>query len=149
LWHGDAWTFIAWGGFHGLLIAAHHLLTRRKKRRRSRFRIARLAKAFVFFHLTALGWLIFRAQSLDQAWDFLRRILVDFSLTAADIPMLFMPLFYIFILLGFETLGCSRDDPRSIPGWRFGLGPVLVTALILILIVFYAPAGQDFIYARF
>jgi D-alanyl-lipoteichoic acid acyltransferase DltB (MBOAT superfamily) len=149
LWHGAAWTFVVWGGYHGLLIALHHLLARRKKRRRRSSKIAMLAKAFAFFHLTALGWLIFRAQSLNQAWDFLRRIFVDFPVAAADIQMLFMPIFYLFILLGLEALGCSRDDPRSIPGWRFGLGPALVTVLILLLIFFYAPAGQDFIYARF
>jgi len=149
LWHGAAWTFVVWGGYHGILIALHHLLVRRRKKRRSRSGFLRLAKAFVFFHLTALGWLIFRAHSLGQAWDFLRRIFVDFPPAAADIKMLFMPLFYCFILWGLESLGCSRDDPRSIPGWRYGLGPALVTALILLLIVFFAPASQDFIYARF
>ncbi len=30
LWHGAAWTFVAWGAFHGLLITASHRLSRVK-----------------------------------------------------------------------------------------------------------------------
>ena len=29
LWHGAAWTFVAWGSLHGVFLAGHALLRQR------------------------------------------------------------------------------------------------------------------------
>jgi alginate O-acetyltransferase complex protein AlgI len=149
LWHGAAWTFVLWGGYHGILIALQHLLTRRGKKKRTKSQAVRMVKIFSFFNLTALGWLIFRAKSLGQAWDFLRRILFDFSVSSDDLTMMFLPCFFCLILFVLELWVRNSDDPRKSPGWRYGLGPAAVTILILLLIFFSAPTGQDFIYSQF
>lgn len=148
LWHGAAWTFVAWGGYHGVLLAGHHLLARRKKKRSRSGRTLWL-KRLAFFHLLALGWLVFRSQSLGRAWGHLHAILADFSFSVRDCETAFLPLFYCTLWWLLERLGCSRDDPRSIPGWRFGLGPALVACLLLLLVIFGATSGPAFLYARF
>ena len=59
LWHGAAWTFVLWGAFHGAGLAAEHLLG-------GRLRLPVWAKWVGFFHLVVLGWVMFRAQGIDD-----------------------------------------------------------------------------------
>ena len=70
LWHGAAWTFIAWGAFHGAIITATHYLANLKVF--SRFNannsfIAKLFKWAITFYLILLGWVLFRAADINSA----------------------------------------------------------------------------------
>jgi alginate O-acetyltransferase complex protein AlgI len=71
LWHGAAWTFVAWGLYQGLLLVAHRLAEPYLARIRPVEPIDRACWAglrmIVTFHLVCLGWLLFRASSLEQA----------------------------------------------------------------------------------
>ena len=80
LWHGAAWTFVAWGAYQGLLLITYKALQPRIARLWERVprRLEKTARALAvvgFFHLVCLGWLIFRAGSLEQVWFMLDRIL--------------------------------------------------------------------------
>jgi alginate O-acetyltransferase complex protein AlgI len=67
LWHGAKWNFVAWGGYHGLLLGYERW--RGKTSLYSRFpRTARIAITFV---LTLLAWVLFRAESLSAAGQYL------------------------------------------------------------------------------
>ncbi len=77
LWHGAAWTFVAWGAFHGLLIAGTHALA--SWRPLARLRDAGSAGVKVLqwaatFYLVLLGWVLFRAQTIGGAVDMLGRM---------------------------------------------------------------------------
>jgi alginate O-acetyltransferase complex protein AlgI len=67
LWHGAAWTFVAWGGFHGLLLAVE-----RARGKRSLFaglpRPARVAGTFL---LVLVSWVLFRSPTLGHAVRYL------------------------------------------------------------------------------
>lgn len=70
LWHGAAWTFVAWGVFHGLIIVATHYLAALQpliKFSRSEFVGARLLKWAMTFYLVLIGWVFFRAQDFGDA----------------------------------------------------------------------------------
>jgi len=70
LWHGANWTFVAWGFFHGTLLVLYRFWPAALKPGVV-FGKIRPALSFVswliFFHLTMIGWLLFRAGSLSQA----------------------------------------------------------------------------------
>lgn len=61
LWHGAAWTFVAWGAMHGAMIALYRLWTKTGYR----------MPGYLARTLTLLGvffaWVLFRAASIDQA----------------------------------------------------------------------------------
>ena len=63
LWHGAAWNFLVWGGFHGLLLAVE-----RTRSKRSLFaplpRPLRVAGTFL---LVLVSWVIFRSDTLSNA----------------------------------------------------------------------------------
>lgn len=63
LWHGAAWTFVLWGTYHGVLLAAHRLAVARRATPRTPPWLRRL----VTFHLLAFGLILFRAGNLDVA----------------------------------------------------------------------------------
>ena len=71
LWHGAAWTFVAWGGWHGGLLVLNHLW----RAIIARFRLEavagaapmRLAGWALTFFLVMLGWVLFRSDGFDTA----------------------------------------------------------------------------------
>ena len=75
LWHGAGWTFLAWGAWHGVGLAGHRWWQAlRGKRKPSPAAWARFARAFLTFHFVLIGWIFFRASSLDTARDILYQI---------------------------------------------------------------------------
>ncbi|HYJ09820.1 MAG TPA: MBOAT family protein, partial [Polyangiaceae bacterium] len=75
LWHGANLTFVVWGGLHGLLLAATRAFQELRGGRASVPRgPVRLVLVLLTFHAVALGWLFFRARSLDDALLMLGRL---------------------------------------------------------------------------
>ena len=75
-WHGANWTFIAWGAYHAILFLPLILLGMNRKYT-NQVAEGRLLptwnealQIFVTFGLAVLGWIIFRAETITQAWDF-------------------------------------------------------------------------------
>lgn len=71
LWHGAGWTFIAWGAWHGLLITLNHAwrdFVAKGKPSESGVVVRRL---FTFLAVM-IGWVFFRANSIDTAFRILR-----------------------------------------------------------------------------
>jgi D-alanyl-lipoteichoic acid acyltransferase DltB (MBOAT superfamily) len=63
LWHGAGWTFVLWGGYHGILIAMNHLL----RRILPNISLPPESKKIFVFILVMLGWIIFRSDSIEVA----------------------------------------------------------------------------------
>lgn len=76
LWHGAAWTFVAWGGLHGLYLAVERFLKSRFGRARwVRHICAQLAFAVITYGLILLTWVFFRAADFAGAMNILRSML--------------------------------------------------------------------------
>jgi len=70
LWHGAAWTFVAWGAFHGAIITFTHYLSslaRFKRFEQSSAKAITLFKWAITFYLILIGWVFFRATDLNSA----------------------------------------------------------------------------------
>lgn len=66
LWHGAGWTFIVWGAWHGLWLVVERI-------RRGMGPMGRVGPMgrFTTFVLVTLGWIVFRAADLSEAWRML------------------------------------------------------------------------------
>ena len=79
-WHGASWTFVAWGALHAtllipLIIAGknrRHLVITTTKRVLPT--LGESTKILSTFLLVTLGWILFRADSLPHAWNYLAGI---------------------------------------------------------------------------
>ena len=63
LWHGAAWTYVLWGGLHGLLIA----LERACGRRTLYAALPRPVQVLITFVILHFTWVLFRANDLSHA----------------------------------------------------------------------------------
>jgi alginate O-acetyltransferase complex protein AlgI len=61
LWHGASWTFVIWGAYHGVLLAAY--------RRFSSLwdRLPRVVRQISMFLLALFGWVLFRSTGFGMA----------------------------------------------------------------------------------
>jgi D-alanyl-lipoteichoic acid acyltransferase DltB (MBOAT superfamily) len=83
VWHGANWTFIAWGGIHGITMIAGRLTAPLRSRITIGIGLTRLPRLHKFLRIMCViviavtAWVFFRAQSLAEAllilqgfWDF-------------------------------------------------------------------------------
>jgi alginate O-acetyltransferase complex protein AlgI len=67
LWHGPAWTFIAWGVYHGTFIMLERYALARQLKR-----LWLPLQNIYSLLIISCGWVLFRAADLDQATGFWR-----------------------------------------------------------------------------
>jgi alginate O-acetyltransferase complex protein AlgI len=76
LWHGAAWTFVVWGGLHGLYLSAERFLTARIGHLTLwRTLPAKIALALITYGLVNITWVFFRARDFGTASRMLRSML--------------------------------------------------------------------------
>ena len=75
-WHGANWTFIAWGAYHAILFLPL-ILTGKNRKYTNQIAEGRIlptlketGQILLTFFLAVIGWIIFRAESIGQAWEF-------------------------------------------------------------------------------
>jgi D-alanyl-lipoteichoic acid acyltransferase DltB (MBOAT superfamily) len=72
LWHGAAWTFVIWGGLHGITLAIHRARGAYEPSGRPREPTVDDVSAIAgTFLLVSFLWVFFRAESFAGAIDFL------------------------------------------------------------------------------
>jgi len=76
LWHGASWTFIVWGGLHGLYLAAERALGKLLPGSGlPRLRLGRLLLTLLTFVLVCIAWVFFRASTFEKAFAVLAPML--------------------------------------------------------------------------
>lgn len=154
LWHGASWVFILWGGYQGALLIGHRITQPWLKSLGKPLRpwlkkpVRRAFKILVTFHLVAFGWIIFRAESVRQAWEMISSIPTRFGVV--DLGRLLPLLQFAGPLIVIELIEAvlKRDDLHRVavvPVW----GKTIVYAVFAYLIVFYGASAQSFIYMQF
>ena len=72
LWHGAAWTFVAWGGMHGLMLVINNIFRDILKKFGfdgiRNFALYKCASVILTFVCVAMAWVFFRAESFQSAW---------------------------------------------------------------------------------
>ena len=78
IWHGSSLTFLMWGFYHGTLLALNHALKQVLPNFKLPFKNLKNYltgfKVAATFVLVCLGWVIFRAHDVQQAFDLLKSI---------------------------------------------------------------------------
>jgi alginate O-acetyltransferase complex protein AlgI len=160
LWHGPTWTYVLWGGMHGLALWGHHLYDERYKglcrkdrawvaRRKARpYLLASWALTQFFFLLTLVP---FRAPTIEGAWAFAQALVGAGG--AAGVPERFGVQFAacVAFFAGYHLLevgpgprlkGRFESLPAPVRGVAYGL--------LLAFLFVYVPVGAStFIYAQF
>jgi D-alanyl-lipoteichoic acid acyltransferase DltB (MBOAT superfamily) len=67
LWHGPKWTFVIWGGLHGVALALNRAWRERFGERLTSTTLLRALSTLGTFHFVLLAWVFFRADSVRNA----------------------------------------------------------------------------------
>lgn len=157
LWHGANWTFICWGLFHATLLAVYNIFGINTKYKYvvayGRFlpNVKEMLQMVLTFLLAVIGWIIFRAETMSQAVDYLTAMCRN---RFFDITALYgvKELCFGLALLLVEwlqrdkqhALQFSNMRPFNYKMFRWG-----VYYLILMAIAGFAGTSQTFIYFQF
>jgi len=148
LWHGAAWTFVLWGVYQGLVLGVARGIADMRLPLRHTWQ--KVALGVVMFHITCYGWLIFRAQSATQVWDFTGRLVTDPSLTATTWHTLLVPfLFIVSPLLVVHIYQARHDDELAVLRLPRAVRYAVYGAVGWLTLVFGNFQGGEFIYFQF
>ncbi len=151
LWHGANWTFVVWGGLHGLYLAAERWIRDRTGVRGEPVRwINRLALGLLTYALVNVTWVFFRAHTFGGA----ARILQGMFGLAADAEPVLATIYMIKVgvliacIVATHWFMRDRELERVVsrtPWWLTGL----VCATMLFAVIVTQGAGTAFIYFQF
>lgn len=154
-WHGANWTFIAWGAYHAVLFLPLILLGMNRKytnqvaEGRWLPNVKETGQILLTFMLAVIGWIIFRATSISEAWSILKGI-CDVSLFSMPMVIsgLKKTLFFIAVMLVVEWIDRDKGHGLSLSGLPQWVRFVVLYGLILIMLEFMGHS-QSFIYFQF
>ncbi len=152
LWHGAAWNFVVWGGFHGLFLVLDRLFLLRWSER-----MGKIPSVMLTYLITLVGWVLFRSESLSDAWIYLGRM---FSFSGGYPGWMLDTQFWAMLLVGaffgfygmFGTIEKWQmqviDQPYN--GRKLWIGGGIALVLLLFSLASVTSAGfNPFIYFRF
>jgi len=152
LWHGAAWTFILWGAYQGCLIVIYRKIKPFfSSNNKYSEKIWFVLKVVFFFHVTCLGWLIFRAQSVEQILIMLQALIFhwqDITLYKFfDLLNMLNP--YVPIIIFVQILQYWKKDLMIIYKLPMFLRATLYYVFSLLLIIYGVTGAKAFIYFQF
>lgn len=152
LWHGANWTFLAWGGLHGILLCGYRWWASQgglPAKNAATFGFSRLMRMVLMFHLVCVSWLLFRAESIAQAGSMGWLLLTDFTWTPLASMVLGMLVFCAGPLLIYEAWLEFRGDLESLLASHWRWRGLAYSYALLMCLCFPPPAAGTFIYFQF
>ncbi len=160
LWHGAAWTFVIWGVYHGFLSAGHRFykgLTGKLGASAQKLLASKLyhvLAVFIFFHMTVIGWVFFRASNFSEAIMLIKKMVrIDRFVIPEDFTHLFLLCAELYLLHIIEFL-IVKHFSKIASIWQRKM-PAIVKgafyAALATVILYYLASGEgtSFIYFQF
>ncbi len=148
LWHGASANFVLWGAFHGAILIVHRLWRQRIGAPNEGLLPVTLSR-IAMFAFTVYGWMLFRVTDWDLLRAYHETLLSDFTqgslalITLASLAP-YIALAVIIDLVESRALPTGYGEPRG----RYVLAPYLA-ALAIIIVIYGAESGGEFIYFKF
>ena len=157
LWHGANWTFVLWGALHGGIMAFERFLTGGNKNKSAWPKLIALPLTFL---IVMIGWVLFRASDVSNAFDMYAGMIGQNGLALSDTIAwqisnlqyftLFMAYALIFISPFIMKTGKKIIGERT---WAYELSfakQLVVAVLFLIAIAkLIAQSYSPFLYFQF
>lgn len=158
-WHGANWTFIVWGGLHGLFFLPLLLAGRNRQNLEyndSNKWLPDLREGMNMlgtFLIVCLAWVFFRAENIGHAMNYVIGIFsypyVDSSLNEI-LDQAAMPFLLVAMLLTVEWVQRFKQHGLEFTNDRVSAGLRYLTYYgLLAMILIYGESNQDFIYFQF
>lgn len=153
LWHGANWTFVFWGGLHGIYQVVGDITTPCRNKINDFFHMRtdtfsyKAARMLLTFVLTLFAWIFFRVDTISQGFDYVERafkywdpwVIFDSTIFAVGLSqvemfILFICLLMLFVVSIIQYTKHIRFDEMMLRqnGWfQFIVFYVLVMSIII------------------
>lgn len=155
LWHGANWTFVAWGGLHGIYLWVEKFFRDRKNKiadedtTTSALNLGFLY-AFLTFMMVNITWVFFRSDTFGKSWQLLQSmffITTDGKPLLTTLEILKVAIIIPAILLFHWFMRNTKVlDVAYKLSW-FWLG--IVWSTLILLLIWSQESGSSFIYFQF
>lgn len=149
LWHGAAWTFVVWGGLHGLYLVVHRRMGVSDRSETAIPTWRDIPAIFGTFHLVAFSWIFFRAESFTEAWNVVSGIAMlreglgfPFRGLSLVVPAVLAMTFIDLV----QRRGQRHEAFLTIPSFAQG---AIYGAFVVAVVVFSGLETVDFLYFQF
>lgn len=161
LWHGASWTFVLWGGIHGICqIIENRIkeatgLTREKEKTLTK--PVKILLTLLTFCIVSYAWMFFRANSISEAFYIVRSMFTDLSISGAMEQMtmsgrsVVKTTLAIILLIIFDLFNERKDMLMQLSRLKTPLKWVIyiVSAIVVIALKVNNQFAQEFIYFKF
>jgi D-alanyl-lipoteichoic acid acyltransferase DltB (MBOAT superfamily) len=155
LWHGANWTFIAWGFYHALLFLPLILLSKNRKNtniiaENQKFpTLKELLSMGITFGLVVLGWILFRAESIGQAFHYIAEL---WHFDTLKIPLILINMrtfYFIMLMLIVEWIQRRKQHGLQLDNLKYIVLRWLIYLVFICLIWAFGGEQETFIYFQF
>jgi D-alanyl-lipoteichoic acid acyltransferase DltB (MBOAT superfamily) len=159
LWHGAAWTFVAWGSLHGIYLCINHAWNHYGPAVAPRFaRSANIAAFILTFLSVVVAWVLFRADSLPSAIYVLSRMADPTQIAFGRGEMAYAAFIMIYAaiawfapntqtIMGYDHK--NRTVGQALGAWQKRTVFLYATAAVLAFGILGIQQHSEFIYFRF
>ncbi len=144
LWHGAQWSFVVWGLWHGLFLCFERIPFVKKALEK----VPRSISTIYALLVVLVGWVLFRAESLAAALDYLASMFSFNFVPGMDATSLIDVQTGIALLIG--LIFCAKLPKVRVNAFTQALGTVAALALLVFSALSLAGGTYNpFIYFRF
>lgn len=154
LWHGANWTFIAWGAYHALLFLPLILTHNNRKHTdtvaegRILPTLRELVQMLTTFALCVVGWIIFRAGSIADAWLYISQIF-GHGTGIGSLETPWLTIAFIAVMTIAEWIGRNHEHGLDLSGVTHTWLRVVIYYALTIVILLFSTQSENFIYFQF
>jgi len=145
MWHGAGWNYGLFGVYHAIAIGFYYLVKKYWDR------LHGFVQIFLTYQIACMGWLVFRADSLAQAFEMTRSLVLNFTL---DLDSNFLEkvqtfLAFTFILAVVQIFQDRNNDTMVVLRMHWMPRSAFLILLGCLTILFGDFSDRPFIYFQF
>lgn len=154
LWHGAAWHYVLYGVYHGILLCLYTGIRPwlQKTIHPEKGVTAALwqgIRIFFVFHLVAVGFLMFRAESCGQFFEMMGALISGFPRYSFGFRDWFPFIFFIWTAILVEWFQFKKNDRWAVFQWNPAARAAFYVICIYLLCLHGAQGEKEFIYFQF
>lgn len=157
LWHGEGWTYLIWGLLFGFYLTYSNWTEKFNKNVRKRLHIRKTAPLYVHykiiltFILVSFAWIFFRASSLTEAIEIIKKIFTSFGFPFYESPgNLIYAIFGILSLIAIDLKREFFNNRFSLLSNKYSVVRIgTIVAMVMIILLIGVFDGGQFIYFQF
>lgn len=150
LWHGANWTFIVWGGLHGLFQIVENLWRKSVSTCiLGKLHMPGIGQILLTFVVVNFAWIFFRAPDIETAVSIIGRILTSAGIPFVDFPVFSMGLLSLSLLFINDVQDELGRGIRLLHSRSWLISHLSVVTMVVFILLFGVFDGGQFIYFQF